>query len=522
MFTLTQEENDAVILAEDSRRTKLNTLFFSEISLNSFFRRPDWSPDGSILVTPAGQQVQQEVSSVGGSSVTRVYPSCYVFHRKALPAGPFATLRSPLGVPTVVRFNPVTFGERGGGDRPDEERSWLFQPTDQKQFLQYYKQRVSLTSRHGGTILNRTASRKSSPSSFATDENKTSSDMDIAKMRNSRGDNNSNNSFSFSVNNATAPNTANTTTATTRYSGDASIGRGVEDDCEMEAKQPVKEEKKTLVEKLEEDDDVIYVGVIEGDLREDSVSKQTCNKEFEGNNSTRNHNSCNGNNGGSNNENNGARVISSSCTTKAKPNTTDDMEFEIISRPDHSDPCVKNPVLVEEQSSLSVVGSASMKLLPRFIWAIGTYDGSVIIYDTEHFCSPIAQFQNLHLAPITDISWSLDGMTLSIGSSDGYITLIVFSKQELGTPILPAFFFERAAASARRSSASKAAGPTAGGDEGENRNEEQVSTVKQNGGREYKGLKFPLKQVESSMKNVTSESGHVSRKMVPTFVGPLP
>mmetsp|Transcript_4338 Transcript_4338/g.11909 ORF Transcript_4338/g.11909 Transcript_4338/m.11909 type:complete len:608 (-) Transcript_4338:154-1977(-) len=67
----------------------------------------------------------------------------------------------------------------------------------------------------------------------------------------------------------------------------------------------------------------------------------------------------------------------------------------------------------------------------RNIFCVLTWD-SVIIYDTHH-TEPLAFISGLHYANLTDASWSSDGHSLVVSSSDGYITLIRFAQGELGT-----------------------------------------------------------------------------------------
>lgn len=72
------------------------------------------------------------------------------------------------------------------------------------------------------------------------------------------------------------------------------------------------------------------------------------------------------------------------------------------------------------------------KLPPRFVYAICCLDGSVVVRDTQFLCRPLAVMTGLHLAPMTDCSWSSDGLTLVCSSSDGYLTFVCFSEEELG------------------------------------------------------------------------------------------
>lgn len=71
----------------------------------------------------------------------------------------------------------------------------------------------------------------------------------------------------------------------------------------------------------------------------------------------------------------------------------------------------------------------------RMIFAVGTLDASVFIYDTEK-STPFLLVRNLHYASITDLSWhnSADGKdsTLMISSIDGFVSIIKFEDFELG------------------------------------------------------------------------------------------
>ncbi|KAI9604615.1 hypothetical protein KEM48_002369 [Puccinia striiformis f. sp. tritici PST-130] len=66
----------------------------------------------------------------------------------------------------------------------------------------------------------------------------------------------------------------------------------------------------------------------------------------------------------------------------------------------------------------------------RMIYAVATHD-TVYIYDTQQ-STPICLFNNLHFSSFTDLSWTNDGETLVLSSSDGYCSLVIFDKDELG------------------------------------------------------------------------------------------
>lgn len=56
---------------------------------------------------------------------------------------------------------------------------------------------------------------------------------------------------------------------------------------------------------------------------------------------------------------------------------------------------------------------------------------SVMLYDTQH-AAPFCKVSNLHYAPLTDVSWTLDGLTMLISSTDGFCSLVEFMPDELG------------------------------------------------------------------------------------------
>ncbi|KAF2863293.1 WD40 repeat-like protein [Piedraia hortae CBS 480.64] len=71
----------------------------------------------------------------------------------------------------------------------------------------------------------------------------------------------------------------------------------------------------------------------------------------------------------------------------------------------------------------------------RIVYAVATQD-SVHIYDTQQ-SHPICIVSNLHYATFTDLTWSSDGQTLLITSSDGYCSVLAFAPGELGTVRAP-------------------------------------------------------------------------------------
>jgi chromatin assembly factor 1 subunit B len=64
------------------------------------------------------------------------------------------------------------------------------------------------------------------------------------------------------------------------------------------------------------------------------------------------------------------------------------------------------------------------------VYAVATHD-SVLIYNTQQR-HPLAVLSNLHYATFTDLTWTPDGHTLLMSSTDGYCSACVFEAGELG------------------------------------------------------------------------------------------
>ncbi|KAI9825854.1 MAG: hypothetical protein M1832_000795 [Thelocarpon impressellum] len=66
----------------------------------------------------------------------------------------------------------------------------------------------------------------------------------------------------------------------------------------------------------------------------------------------------------------------------------------------------------------------------RIVYAVATQD-SVLVYDTQQQ-TPLCVVSNLHFATFTDLTWSTDGLTLLMSSSDGFCSTLSFTPGELG------------------------------------------------------------------------------------------
>ncbi|TVY38183.1 putative WD repeat-containing protein [Lachnellula occidentalis] len=89
------------------------------------------------------------------------------------------------------------------------------------------------------------------------------------------------------------------------------------------------------------------------------------------------------------------------------------------------------PKSLEVETNASTQGPTMAFSLPyRMIYAAATED-AVLLYDTQQQ-TPLCIVSNLHCATFTDLTWSTDGQTLLMTSSDGFCSTLTFSPSELG------------------------------------------------------------------------------------------
>ncbi|KAK2742525.1 hypothetical protein FQN55_007811 [Onygenales sp. PD_40] len=79
--------------------------------------------------------------------------------------------------------------------------------------------------------------------------------------------------------------------------------------------------------------------------------------------------------------------------------------------------------------------SPAFALPYRIVYAVATQD-AVLVYDTQQQ-TPLCVVSNLHYATFTDLTWSNDGLTLIMSSSDGFCSTLSFSPGELGQVYTP-------------------------------------------------------------------------------------
>ncbi|KAI9725457.1 MAG: hypothetical protein M1828_003128 [Chrysothrix sp. TS-e1954] len=91
-----------------------------------------------------------------------------------------------------------------------------------------------------------------------------------------------------------------------------------------------------------------------------------------------------------------------------------------------------SPKIPDRDQSTPPAGPPPAFALPyRIVYAVATQD-AVYIYDTQQ-STPLCVVSNLHFATFTDVTWSMDGHTLLMSSSDGFCSALSFSPGELGS-----------------------------------------------------------------------------------------
>ncbi|KAJ3406648.1 hypothetical protein CcCBS67573_g02406 [Chytriomyces confervae] len=91
-----------------------------------------------------------------------------------------------------------------------------------------------------------------------------------------------------------------------------------------------------------------------------------------------------------------------------------------------------SPVLYEHRNKSESNPSSTKLILPyRMMFAVASPD-SVVVYDTSRLEKPVAIVSNLHYGTLTDVAWSQNGRVLVLASTDGYCSIINFTKSELG------------------------------------------------------------------------------------------
>jgi chromatin assembly factor 1 subunit B len=85
-----------------------NASLYANETLTSFFRRLTFTPDGSLLLTPAGQY-QTQLQTEGGKSTYEVINTVYIYTRGGINRPPIAHLPGHKKPSIAVRCSPVIY-----------------------------------------------------------------------------------------------------------------------------------------------------------------------------------------------------------------------------------------------------------------------------------------------------------------------------------------------------------------------------------------------------------------------------
>ncbi|KAK4889472.1 Chromatin assembly factor 1 subunit [Elasticomyces elasticus] len=126
--------------------------------------------------------------------------------------------------------------------------------------------------------------------------------------------------------------------------------------------------------------------------------------------------------------------------TKPTPShsTMEPPPFPSVPSPSPSAATMASPRHVSDADSTAPPPSGPVPAfgLPyRIVYAVATQD-AVHLYDTQQQ-RPLCIVSNLHYATFTDLSWTSDGLTLLMTSSDGFCSALTFAAGELGTVYHP-------------------------------------------------------------------------------------
>lgn len=90
-----------------------NTNIYFNETLTSFFRRLTFTPDGSLLLTPAGQyKTSHPASTEGGKNTDEIINTVYIYTRAGLNKPPIAHLPGHKKPSVAVKCSPVFYNPR--------------------------------------------------------------------------------------------------------------------------------------------------------------------------------------------------------------------------------------------------------------------------------------------------------------------------------------------------------------------------------------------------------------------------
>ncbi|CAA9988825.1 conserved Plasmodium protein, unknown function [Plasmodium knowlesi strain H] len=395
------EDEEEIGSAEEEEEKKLRRcLFSSEEMLPSFFRRIDFSPNGEFLIAPSGIQFEQiekihdkntkTEENVKTTNQIKAFSCFYIYHKNLFIrySIPFFTVFSQTSHFLVAKFNYNTFKLRthhnilkrcylhlmnSETNDPDASNSVnkkrkMFDQVGLINELKNYEHLMKLN--YEKTLL---FNDKQVQDDVSEDVSSTISDSDV-QYDDEKED------FIDST-------------------GDYSLSNNVDKNEEEQEKEDC-EDVAIEAEDPEEDTEE------EADENEDNEDKEDDEDDMED---------------GENDKN-------SETDQRDRNHKNDYSKGRAGPDPKEEDAAHK---CSDEKHELEVCETKEKKE-ERFIYSLGTFDGSVYFYDSEIMDTPISIVKNIHLCPITDISWNNLGNICACSSSDGYVSFYYFDNNELG------------------------------------------------------------------------------------------
>ncbi|SOV74266.1 chromosome assembly factor 1 [Plasmodium sp. gorilla clade G3] len=401
---------------EEEEKKFKRSLFSSEEMLPSFFRRIDFSPNGEFLITPSGIQFEQ-VEKVNEKNnkidenakpnyEIKAYSCFYIYHKNLFLKYniPFFTIFSQTSHFLVAKFNYNTFKLRteqnilkrcyehflnNSSDVNDEDIS----NSSKKRKISDDKLKVNqlicndklIKLNYEKTLL---YNHIDIPDDVSQNVSSTISESDVEF-----------NEDKVSLKELSAENCLMKNTEKNEDGNDEDNTEENVEEKKADSKDDTKEEKKedskddTKEDKAEDSKD---------DTKEDKAedSKDETKKELKDENQLK---------------------INNKLDADEEEGKNDIMD-KYNDNNDHVE-------ILNEQEALSELKD---KKEERFIYTLGTFDGSVYFYDSEILDIPISIVKNIHLCPITDICWNNLGNVCACSSSDGYVSFYHFNNNELG------------------------------------------------------------------------------------------
>ncbi|SBT36683.1 chromosome assembly factor 1, putative [Plasmodium ovale wallikeri] len=426
---------------EEEKRMK-RCLFSSEEMLPSFFRRIDFSPNGEFLIAPSGIQFEQVEKineknnkleeNIKTNYQIKAYSCFYIYHKNLFIKYniPFFTVFSQTSHFLVAKFNYNIFRLRTQQnilkkcykhllntdfdmENEQSESNKKRKTFDESFFRNELKNHDNLLKlSYEKTLL---FNDNELQDDVSEDISSTISDMDVhfdydkESMKDSTWD------CSLSNN----PDKA----------GEAKKGKSECEEEEGEEEEDDEEEEEEEEEEKEEQEEDADVEEEDTDAEEEDTDaeEEDTDAEEEDADSKEQGADTEDQQNAQNGEESGAHVAADNERENAKELKSHQHEEKSNSTKDN-----ENSYNEEKTNDPDAICETKDKKEERFVYALGTFDGSVYFYDSEILDMPIGIVKNIHLCPITDISWNNLGNICACSSSDGYVSFYYFHQNELG------------------------------------------------------------------------------------------